>query len=310
MDKVIITGAGGFIGYALSERLVNKGVEVYAVVRERRKLWEHLGQCSGCHVIVCDLESLDTLNSLITERGFDVFYHFAWQGVSGQDSMELGVQLDNVWGTAGAVRAAAKLGCRKFVFASSIMEYELDKLMRSTLPFGRRNIYRAAKKMASAVARIYCNDFQIAYHSALISNVYGPGEFSDRFVITTLRKMLKGEKLFFSAATQLYDFCYIDDAVSILELVGTDGKNNFSYYVGAAQPRVLRKYIMEMKDCACSKSEMVFGAYDEFIGVSLDYNEFDIHSSEEGLHYQTKTGFRVGIEKTLEWLKMEERLTE
>ena len=309
MDKVIITGAGGFIGYALSEKLAGDGTEVYAVVRERRGQWERLEQRGNCHVVVCDLGHMASLDSLIPERGFDAFYHLAWQGVSDSDSTDLEVQLGNVRGTAGAVEAAARLGCRKFVFASSIMEYELDKLMQSALPSGGRNIYRAAKKMASAVARIYCNARPIEYHSALITNVYGPGEFSNRFVVTTLKKMLKGEKLFFSEAAQMYDFCYIDDAVEVLALIGRDGEDNHSYYVGAAQPRPLKEYILEMGDCAGGEPEMDFGGSGEFIGVSLDYDEFDIHSSEKGLHYRAGTGFREGIGKTLEWLRAEERTT-
>lgn len=309
MNRVIITGAGGFIGYALASRLLDEGVEVYAVVRKQRKQWERLEQRDNCHVVVCNLENMADLDSLITEKGFDAFYHFAWQGVSDNDSTDLKVQLNNVWGTAKAVETAGRLECRKFVFASSIMEYELDKLMQSTLPSGERNIYRAAKKMASAVARICCNAARIEYHSALITNVYGPGEFSDRFVITTLKKMLKGEKLFFSAATQMYDFCYIDDAVSILDLIGRNGKENHSYYVGAAQPRPLKEYILEMRNCVGGESEMDFSGRGEFIGVSLDYDEFDIHSSEKELHYQAGTGFREGIGKTLEWLRDGERVT-
>lgn len=308
MDRTVVTGAGGFLGYALTQRLLDGGAEVYAVVRERRGQWERLEQRGGCHVVVCGLEDMGSLDSLVGARGFDAFYHLAWQGVSGPDSGRLDVQLGNVRGTAAAAEAAARMGCRRFVFASSIMEYELDKLMQGTLPSGWRNLYRAAKKMAAAVARTYCNGLGVAYHSALITNVYGPGDLSPRFVSSTLRKMLRGEELRFSEASQMYDFCYIDDATAILELAGEKGEDNRTYYVGSAQPRPLREFILEMAECAGVSPGAAFGAGGEYVGVSLDYDEFDIRSTEEGLGYRAGTGFREGVRKTIKWLRAVERL--
>ncbi len=303
MKKVVITGAGGFIGYALAERLVNDDVEVYAVVRSAKKKMASLLSQKKFHIILCDLQNIDQLIDLVAERDFDVFYHFAWQGVSNEDSTSLEVQLDNVKATAKAVEIAKLLGCKKFVFASSIMEYELDCLMQTELFSGKRNIYRAAKKMATSVGRIYCNNSKIEYSVALVTNVYGPREFSNRFVISTLRKMLNNEKVCFSAATQLYDFCYIDDAVNILVLIGDKGKNNFTYYIGDAEPQPLRNYILTMKECVGGQSELVFDAGGEFIGVSLKYNEFDIYSTERELGYKRKVDFEDGINKTVQWIK-------
>lgn len=303
MKKAIITGAGGFIGYALTKRLLEENVEVYAIIRSYKEQWREYEKLSACHVIICDMNEIDSLINLISERIFDVFYHLAWQGVSTEESNNLDIQLTNVRNTAKAVETAKMLECKKFVFASSIMEYELEKLMKTKLPAGKRNIYRAAKKMATAVARIYCNDHSIEFCTALITNVYGPGEFTNRFIITTLRKMCKNEKILLSEAKQLYDFCFIDDAVSILFLIGKNGKNNCSYYVGEAVPKPLKEYIMQMKESVEGEMELVFGANEDFIGISLNYDEFDIHSSEKEFNYKCKVSFEEGIKRTIMWLK-------
>lgn len=307
MKKVIITGASGFIGYALTRKLLLEGVEVWAIVRRQSEQSYALEKMNNCHVILCDLNENTQIPKLIQQTCFDAFYHFAWQGVANEDSCNLDIQLSNIKITCQMVEIAHKLECKKFIFASSIMEYELDKLIATDLYASNRNIYRAAKRMATVTSRIYCNNLSIDYNSAIISNVFGPEEYSERFIISTLKRMLRGEKCIFTEAKQLYDFCYIDDAVEILKRIGEKGKDNHDYYVGNAKPEPLREYITRMRDCVDSTLNLEFGGNKDFIGVTLEYNEFDIHSSEAELGFDCKVEFEDGILRTINWLREQDK---
>ena len=109
MEKAIVTGATGFIGFALVKRLVESGIKVYAVVREQSREISKLIQLPDVTVIGCNLADMEELPAKIQERQFDCFYHLAWQGVANEDSQNLEVQLANVKYSCDAVFAANEL---------------------------------------------------------------------------------------------------------------------------------------------------------------------------------------------------------
>lgn len=303
MKNVIITGANGFIGYALVQRLNRLGVSVYAVVREGDANIQRLRQMDDVRVVECSLEHMCSLPERIPDQAYDTFYHLAWQGVSGSESCDLSIQFENVRYSCEAVRAAGALGVGRFIFAASIMEYEVMKLMGTVQHAGMRNAYRAAKLAAHYFTRIEANDIGIVYHAAIISNVFGEGEVSPRFINSTIRRMLRGERVAFTKAVQKYDFIYIEDAVDMLCLAGEAGLPNQNYYIGSMKPRMLREYICEMRDCIDGTLELGFGENSDFVGICLDYDEFDLSACRRDFGYEPKHTFREGILKTVEWMK-------
>lgn len=302
IGRVIITGASGFIGYSLVEKYLEAGYEVYAVVRENTSKMLGLKN-ESLTVVRCSLENIPDLEDKISARGFDAFIHMAWQGVAGCQACDLDIQLSNVRHACNAVTVADKLGCEKFIFAASIMEYEMMKLMETEIPAGLRNIYRTAKISAHYLTRIMANELKIKYNAVVISNVYGRGDVSDRFINSTLRKMLRGERVKFTKATQLYDFVYIDDAVKMIMGVTAAGTDNKNYYVGNMEPRMLKEYILDMRDCVDRNLELGFGESSEYVGVSLDYDEFDIRAVYSDLEIKPQYSFTEGVKRTIEWIE-------
>ena len=113
--------------------------------------------------------------------------------------------------------------------------------------------------------------------------------------------MLGGEHCSFSAGEQLYDFIYIDDATDAFIRLGDRGKLNRTYYIGSMNPRPLKEYLKEMRDCVDPKIEIGLGEL-EFKGVSLTYEEFDREALKRDTGFEPKTEFSEGIKKTIEWL--------
>lgn len=301
-NKVVITGASGFIGYALTRKLSSMQIKVWAVVREESKKIQALQNLSNVEIVECNLEHYGQLEKLVQERGFDAFFHFAWQGVVGKNAQDLHIQMDNVKYACDAVYAAKELACNRFIFASSIMEYEVMKLMETELDADKRNIYRTAKITSHYMTRIIANDLGINYNAAIISNVFGEGEISDRFINSTLRSMMKGMRTSFTEANQLYDFIYIDDAVEMLMLIAKNGHRNKNYYIGSMEPRILREFIYDIRDCVDSSIEVGIGEHKEFVGVSLTYHEIDIKSCYNDFGFVPRYSFKDGIRKTIKWL--------
>ncbi len=302
MKKVIVTGANGFVGSTLCKELCKIGVEVIAIVRNQDEKISEIAGNKGIRIVYSDLRDFHLLADLIPDRDIDVIYHLAWIGSAGYRRCDAEVQINNVKYTCDTVKACAALGCKRFVFASSIMEYEIEAIMETEAVPEINTLYSSAKIAADYMARAVAGNLGIDYIRAVISNVYGPGESNPRLVSTSLRKMLNGEHCSFSAGEQLYDFIYIDDAAKSFIEIGKKGKANKTYYIGSLNPRPLKEFLIKMRDLVDPSIEIGLGEL-PFNGVSLTYKEFDIYAVKDDTGFAPIVGFKEGINNTIKWLR-------
>lgn len=302
MKKAIVTGANGFVGIAVCKELADQGVEVIAIVRHTADNIQNLTANVGVRIVYADLSDFGNLADMIPDRDIDVFYHFAWGGSAGPLRGDANLQIDNVKYTCETVKACAAMECNRFVFASSIMEYEIEATMDTEVTPGINTLYCSAKVAADYMARTIAGYLGIDYIRAVISNIYGPGELSPRLVNTSLRKMLSNKHCAFSSGEQMYDFIYITDAAKAFLAIGEKGKPNRTYYIGSQEPRPLKEFLLEIRDCVDPTIEIGLGEI-PFNGVSLTYSEFNINAVKDDTGFSPEVDFRNGIKNTIEWLK-------
>lgn len=304
MKKAIVTGANGFVGTALCKELTDRKIQVIAVVRNEEENIDNIVNLPGLRIIYCDLSDFGKLGQIIEDRNVDVFYHLAWVGTAGSLRGDCNVQMNNIRYTCDTVRACADLQCGRFVFASSIMEYEIEALMKSDSTPGINTLYCSAKVAADYMARTIAGSVGINYIRGVISNIYGPGEQSPRLINTSLRKLMSGERCAFSAGEQIYDFIYVTDAAKTFVAIGESGMANRTYYIGSLSPRPLKEFLLEMRDQVDPKIEIGLGDL-SFDGVSLSYQEFDIEAVKKDTGYIPEVDFATGIRRTIAWLQKE-----
>lgn len=302
MKKAIVTGANGFVGAAVCKELSEQGVEVIAIVRHPSAAISSIVENKGIRIVYSDLSDFGKLPDLISDRDVDVLYHFAWVGSAGHLRGDADVQLKNVKYTCDTVKACASMGCKRFVFASSIMEFEIEATMATEAIPGINTLYCSAKVAADYMARTIAGSLGLDYIRAVISNIYGPGELSPRLVNTSVRKMLNGEHCAFSAGEQLYDFIYITDAAKAFVAIGGMGISNRTYYIGSQKPRPLKEFLCELRDCVDHDIEIGLGEI-QFKGVSLTFKEFDINAVKNDTGFVPEISFVEGIKNTIAWIK-------
>ena len=310
MKSAIVTGASGFVGSQLVKELLLNGVEVYAVVRRDAPLRYALPSHPGLHTIACNMDEYASLPDLIPAAATDVFYHLAWEGSAGPLRADTQVQLDNVLHTVEAVRAAKALHCGRFCGAGSIMETEAIAYIPQTGSHPNKSyIYSTAKLTAHFMAKTTAQDLGIPFVWGVISNAYGVGEVSPRFINTTLTKLLHASEADFTEGIQLYDFVYISDMAHAFFLLGQSGNPNTAYYIGSGQPRPIREYVEIMRDRIAPRVVLHFGAV-SFNGVCLPLETFDISMLSADTGFRPMISFEDGIQMTAQWLKeTEERGT-
>lgn len=305
MKKVIITGASGFIGRALVKELLCNDIEVIAILRPNSSNKERLPKNNKLQIIECELNNLISLDDKKL-LGAEVFYHLAWEGSAGVERSNERLQLLNVQFSADAVKIAKKVGCQKFVGAGSIMEketYFATNCQGNHL--GSAYIYGIAKLSAHCVTKAISAEVGIDHIWPMITNAYGVGEKSPRFINSTIRKIINKERLEFTAGTQNYDFIYIDDVARAFKLLGEKGKPFCQYILGSGNASHLRNFIEQIGQTLAPTQKLYFGDI-PYTGVNLDLNEFLINNLLKDTSFKISVPFVNGIKKTYDWYLKEE----
>lgn len=301
MQKVIITGADGFVGSYTVAHFLKEGCEVLAldVGTEPKRL----SQADGLTYMQCDISDTPSMLEKIPKSVYDTFVHFAWAGSAGPARVDYKLQMQNALNTVECMKAAKELGCSRFVCAGSIMEYEVEAAIHAqgNKP-GMGYIYGMGKHIAHCMCKSVAAEIGIELLWPMITNAYGVGELSPRFVNTTLRKIINGEKLEFTSGIQNYDFVYVTDVAKAFYLIAKNGKPFCEYMIGSGNAKPLKEFIIEMVSACSDEAVPHFGDV-PFTGTNMPLNIFSIADTERDTGFTPTVSFAEGTLKTMEWLK-------
>lgn len=297
LKKVIITGASGFIGRALTKRLLENGSEVWGICLHPEKL-DDLKNHTRLHIIQAEFQDYQNLSEKIKETGFDAFFHFAWQG-SNKNRDNCSIQIPNISYSSDAAYAAAECKCKKFIFADS--SYEFLKSTDETGCSRLCSVYGIAKNAARQMCQVIAHNNRMAFCGVLFTNVFGVGDMSSRSTNTMLRRLMEGSHLDLTGGNELYDWTYIDDCAGGIIAAAQLGQADKIYYVGSRHLRPLREIAAEARDIVAPGAELRFGAYPDHSFV--DYSEIDTYGLYRDTGYLPTSDFKESIQKTVKWLK-------
>ena len=258
MKKVVITGADGFVGsYTVKCFLKNNiGVVALDLAEKPARLEPH----PLLTYKNCDVFQSDALKKAIEDESCDTFIHFAWAGSAGPGRMDYNLQMKNALNTVECLKIAKQCGCKRFLGAGSIMEYEVEAVVHQQ---GNKPSMAYLYGMGKHIAHSMCKPIAAAEGIDLlwpmITNAYGVGELSPRFINTTLRKIIHGEPLEFTAATQNYDFVYVEDVAKAFYLIAEKGRPFCQYMIGSGRAGMLREFIVALRDATSPDTPLKFG---------------------------------------------------
>jgi nucleoside-diphosphate-sugar epimerase len=301
MEKVIITGADGFVGSYTVQHFLNNGRMVLALDMGPKAL--RLKEHKNLTYKQCDVTNIKAMMEMIPQGVYDTFIHFAWAGSAGPARVDYKLQMQNALNTVECLKAAKEMGCSRFVCAGSIMEYEVEAAIHSQGSHpGMGYIYGMGKHIAHCMSKSIAANIGIDLLWPMITNAYGIGELSPRFVNTSLRKIINGEPLQFTAATQNYDFVYVSDVAKAFYLVAEKGKPFCEYMIGSGHARPLKEFIIEMVNSCGPKAKPLFGDV-PFTGTNMPLSTFSIDAIKNDCGFEIEVPFGEGTKMTMDWLK-------
>lgn len=301
IESAVITGPTGAIGMALCILLVNHNVKVYGVVRPESPRKEQLRHIHEAAVVECDVSEIEKLPDLIPSA--DVFFHLAWENTVGFGRNDMDAQIRNIQYTMDAVRAAKNLGCKVFLGAGSQAEYgRTEKKLAPNTPCFPENGYGMAKLCAGQMSRTECARLGIEHIWPRILSVYGPYDSDCTMIMSTIIRLLRGEKPSLTAGEQMWDFLCSDDAAEALYKLALYGRDGGIYPVGNGQAHPLREYIEVLRDAINPSLPLGFGdiPYGEKQVMHL---EADISTLKKDTGFEPRVDFETGIRKTISYVR-------
>lgn len=222
MKTYLVTGAAGFIGSAIAEKLLKKGNKVVTIDNLSTGKKEAIP--NGCIFIEGNDYDTTVIEKLESYK-FDSIIHIAGQS-SGEISFENPVYdlQTNTQSTLMLLNYAKKTGCKEFIFASSMSTYgdQDPSLVSETTPTVPKSFYAVGKLASENYMRIYSEMYGIKCTALRFFNVFGIGQNMDNLkqgmasiylamAINNHHITVKGSK------NRFRDFVYIDDIVNAVE---------------------------------------------------------------------------------------------
>lgn len=301
--RVLLTGAAGFLGSHLAERLLSEGHEVVGVdnlsTGQRRNLYR-LQKYAGFSFMKADVAQ-----PLVVEGGLDWVLHFA-SPASPPRYLQLPIETlrVNAEGTRHLLDLALTKGARFFlastseVYGDPLVHPQPEGYWGNVNPIGPRSIYDEGKRYAEALTVAYHRKHGLPVRIVRIFNTYGPymdpkdGRVISNFIV----QALKGEPLtVYGDGSQTRSFCYVGDLIEgIRRLMEVD----YPYPVNLGNPEEYQ--VLELarlvKELTGSPSEIAFQPLPQ---DDPRQRRPDITLARELLAWEPRVPVREGLLRTI-----------
>lgn len=294
MKRAIVTGATGAVGTALIKELINNNIEVLVFCREGSSRNENIPVNPLVQKMYCDLTELSQIENVIGKT-YDVFYHFAWMGTTGDARNDMYLQNQNVRYALDAVGVAKRFGCKKFIGVGSQAEYgRVEGVLKPDTPAFPEMGYGIAKLCAGQMTREYAHQLGMEHIWVRILSVYGPNDGAQSMVMSTINKLKKGEVPQFTKGEQMWDYLYSGDAAKAFFLLGDKGVDGKTYVLGSGTARPLAEYIKDIRDVVNPNAEIALGAI-PYGTRQVMHLQADIAELNNDTGFVPKMDFETGI---------------
>lgn len=309
--KVLVTGAGGFIGSHLVEELVRSGADVRGFVRYNSRgdgglLRELDGKIlQEVEVIAGDLRDEDAVRKAV--KGCQVVFHLgALISIPYSYYHPMEVASTNITGTLNVLQSCRDLGIERVVHTSTSEVYGTARIVpiNEEHPLQGQSPYSASKIGADKLAESYYCAFNLPVVTVRPFNTYGPRQSARAVIPTIITQALVKDTIKLGNLNTTRDFTYISDTVAGFIQAGISEKGLGEVFnLGTGQE-------IRIGDLA----EKVI----EFIGrkvkIEVDRERLRPEKSEvlqllsdnrkagEILQWKPKVTFDEGLKRTIEWI--------
>ncbi len=292
VQKVLMTGATGFIGTAVTKELLRRGYEVHALTYEKTD-----AAFDNYYEYQMDLLNPVAVQSFFATHQFDNLIHLAWY--VGPKCHVADVNMDWVVATLNLLKAFQQNGGKVFVGAGTCSEYEYKYgyLLEDDTPTDPKTLYGNGKNAVFNVAKVFCKQNGIAFKWPRIFNLYGPNERPQRLMPSVILSCLKGEDVKVSDCLKFQDYLHVDDtACGIVDVFEKDIEGAVN--ISSGKPVQLREIVNTIARLTDFKGNILWGAVPAAFGDDVVVGNNDKLKSTG---WRQKYSLEDGLKTTIEW---------
>lgn len=328
---ILVTGAAGFIGFHLSQRLLARGDEVigldnindYYDVSIKKDRLAQLQTHSGFRFHKLDLADREGMARLFAEHSFDKVVHLAAQAGVRYSLTNPHAYVDsNLVGFINVLEGCRHSGVHHLVFASSSSVYGANTKMPLSVHDNVDHpisLYAASKKANELMAHTYSHLYDLPTTGLRFFTVYGPWGRPDMALFLFTKAILAGRPIdVFNYGKMKRDFTYIDDIVEgvvrVLDKIpepnsawsgntpdpGTSYARYKIYNIGNNQPNELMHFIEVLENYLGMKAEKNMLPLQPG-DVPETYADVDDLVKDVG--FKPNTSIEIGIERFVKWYR-------
>ena len=316
MKRILVTGAAGFIGSWLTERLLDRGDAVVGfdnfdpfydrAIKERNLTVA--SERLRFRLVEGDLLDPEAVNALFRGEPFDAVVHLAARaGVRPSLADPAGYCETNLTGTANLLEAMREAACRSLVFASSSSVYGNNRKVpfheddRVDFPISP---YAATKKAGEELCHVYHAVHGFSILALRFFTAYGPRQRPEMAIHAFTRRLLAGEPIpVFGDGSMERDFTYVDDVVDGVEaavdhVVGEAGFRIIN--LGESEPIRLGDLI-EALERATGRTATIDRR--PVPPGDVDRTFADVGRARELLGFRPRVGIDEGVRRFVAWYR-------
>ena len=309
--KSLVTGAAGFIGSTLTEKLLKKGHKVIGVDcfidYYDRSLKENNISSFIDHdnfiLIEENINKID-LKELLIDIDY-VFHQAAQAGVRSSWGKDFEIYThNNVKGTQKLLEAAKENNIKKFVYASSSSVYgDTDKLpMKETNRLQPVSPYGVSKLAGENLAYLYYKNFNVPTVSLRYFTVFGERQRPDMAFHIFIKAILEDEKLtIFGDGKQSRNFTHVDDIVKANILAAESDLVGEIFNIGGDGKRVVLNDAIDLMEELLGKQAN--RDYQQVVKGDVKHTSADTSKAKKMLGYEPEVDFEEGLAREIEFLK-------
>ncbi|HVS61899.1 MAG TPA: SDR family NAD(P)-dependent oxidoreductase [Thermoanaerobaculia bacterium] len=295
-ERVLVTGASGFIGRHLCARLVAAGARVFAVNRGGGAKEADDPLAPAPRWRSADLSDREEVRGTMAWARPDRVVHLA-SLVKGSRDRELVSAMfrANVESTLHLLEAATELECRRFVQIGSLEEPERGEVASSP--------YAASKAAASLYAQLFARLYGLPVALARVFMVYGPGpQDRAKLVPYVVGELLAGRQPRLSSGRRPVDWIYVEDVVDgLCRMLVEPGAVGERLDLGSGELVTVREVVERLVGLVAPGIEPELGALPD--RPSEVVRKADVERTAQQIGWRPRVGLDEGLRRTVEGLR-------